>query len=319
MKLKDLYKNVIETGIKHDPRGIQAVKKTLNQNKEAFKKLSSQEQKEFDQESLTNPYADTRILFGDEEKQIKRVLVGIDVETAELLLADRLARDSKKPIDLCISHHPEGVAWAGFYEVMSMQADILEKAGVPIHLGENLIQERIHEVARRVHAANHNRGVDAAKLLNLPLMCIHTAADNCVQSFVCNLLDKKKPELLGDVITLLKEIPEYKIATKEKAGPKTIKGNANQKAGKIFVEMTGGTEGHKKAYENYVYAGISTIVCMHLSESHFKEASGKHLNIILAGHISSDNIGMNCILDALQKKAHLDIVTCSGFRRVTRT
>lgn len=315
MKLKDLYQDVIETGIKNDPRGVPAVKKELKEKNEAFKKLSKQEQQEFDQESLTNPFADTRIVYGDGDKEIKRALVGIDIETAELLLADQLTRDSKKPIDLCIAHHPEGAAWAGFYEVMGMQADILAKAGVPIHLGESLIQERMQEVSRKVHAANHSRSLDAAKLLGMPLFCIHTAADNCAHTFIRNLLDKKNPERLGDIIAVLKEVPEYQIATREKAGPKIIRGSANQKAGKIFVEMTGGTEGHQKAYESYVHAGISTVVCMHLSEEHFKHASEKHLNIIVAGHICSDNIGMNCVLDAIQKKASIDIIPCSGFRR----
>lgn len=318
MKLKDLYKIAIETGIAQDPRGIPAVKKELKERNETFKKLSKPEQEEFDLESLSNPYADTRVIFGDENKEIKRALVGIDIETAEILLAERLSQKENKPIDLCISHHPEGVAWAGFYEVMGIQANILADTGIPIHIGESLIHERMQEVARKVHAANHNRSLDAAKLLNIPLMSIHTAADNCAHSFVSKLLKKKNPERLEDIIEALKEVPEYKMAGKSKAGPTIIKGTPKQKAGKILVEMTGGTEGHSKIYENYVHAGISTIVCMHLSEGGFKEAQKNYLNIILAGHISSDNIGLNHILDAVQKKEKIDIIACSGFRRVTR-
>ena len=54
------------------------------------------------------------------------------------------------------------------------------------------------------------------------------------------------------------------------------------------------------------------------AEEHYKKAKGKHINIIVAGHISSDNIGLNLLLDKVQKKGKLDILACSGFRRVER-
>ena len=42
------------------------------------------------------------------------------------------------------------------------------------------ILRRMEQVARGVSAANHTRAQDAAKLLGIPFMCTHTAADNCV-------------------------------------------------------------------------------------------------------------------------------------------
>ncbi|MEE8317766.1 MAG: NGG1p interacting factor NIF3, partial [Candidatus Omnitrophota bacterium] len=64
--------------------------------------------------------------------------------------------------------------------------------------------------------------------------------------------------------------------------------------------------------------GVSTLICMHLGEEHFKKASEEHMNVIIAGHIASDNIGLNLILDELEKKGRLKILSCSGFRRFTR-
>ena len=45
-----------------------------------------------------------------------------------------------------------------------------------------------------------------------------------------------------------------------------------------------------------------------------------HLNIVLAGHISSDNLGLNLLFDKLEKKfvQKLEFVECSGFRRFRR-
>ncbi|MDD5292118.1 MAG: NGG1p interacting factor NIF3 [Candidatus Omnitrophica bacterium] len=319
MKLLDIYKIAVEESIKQDPRGKDAVVKELKEKKAAFEKLDAQKRKEFDKEELTNPYADSRILYGDLDKDIKGVLVGIDIDASEIILADWINfKNKKKTIDLCISHHPEGSAWASFYEVMGMQAAILAKFGVPINIGEGLLQERMAEVSRRVHAANHNKTVDAAKLLGIPLMCLHTVADNFASSYIQNLIDKNKPEKVEDIISILKSIPEYQLASKDKAGPKIILGDAKHKAGKIIVEMTGGTEGHKDIFENYIQAGIGTIIAMHLSEEHFQKAKGKQLNIIIAGHIASDNVGVNLLLDKIQQKGKLEITECSGFRRVKR-
>jgi len=64
-------------------------------------------------------------------------------------------------------------------------------------------------------------------------------------------------------------------------------------------------------------AGIGTIVGMHASEEHRKECEKHHMNMVIAGHISSDSIGMNLFLDKLEEKG-IEIVPCSGFIRVSR-
>ena len=63
--------------------------------------------------------------------------------------------------------------------------------------------------------------------------------------------------------------------------------------------MTGGTSGSKNIYEKLSQAGIGTIVGMHISEEHRKKAEENHVNVVIAGHISSDNLGLNLILDEL--------------------
>jgi len=44
----------------------------------------------------------------------------------------------------------------------------------------------------------------------------------------------------------------------------------------------------------------------------------KQVRTVNAGHMVSDNLGMNLILDRLVKKGKFEIVPCSGFRRVKR-
>lgn len=318
MKLKELYDRAVAVGMGKDPRGRDAVLLELEAKKKDYESLKANEKEFFDNESLSNPYADTRILHGAGEEDIKGAIVGIDMEVAEVLLADRL-REKGMNIDLIISHHPEGRAYARLYEVMSMQSDILHKFGVPISIAEDLMEGRIKEVERRLMPVNHARPVDAARLLNIPFMCVHTPADNMVASYLQGTLDEKKPYRLSDVLDILKAIPEYKEASYNSAGPNILLGSKTRKAGKIFVDMTGGTGGSKDIFESMASSGINTIIAMHIGDEHRKEAEKHHLNVVIAGHIASDNLGMNLMLDELNKTfGVINIYECSGFRRVNR-
>ena len=161
MNLRELYDLAVQLGMEADPRGKEAVEEILQKNKEAYEELEAEAKEEFDLESLTNPYADTRISYGDAELKVKRLITGIDVDVADLLLAHGL-RQSGNPIDLVVSHHPSGLGSVRFSEVMYMQADMMYNLGVPINVAEGILQDRIDEVRRRTMPSNHYRVVDAA-------------------------------------------------------------------------------------------------------------------------------------------------------------
>jgi hypothetical protein len=318
LTLKTLYNFAIDWGIQNDPRGKEVIEGLLQKQQKEYEKLDQKQKDFFDKEKFSNPYADTRVLHGSLDQRINSVLVGIDIEIAEVLLADRL-RSNGKSIDLVLAHHPEGRAMANFYEVMDMQADILNKFGVPINVAEGIIEERIKEVERKMSPVNHTRAVDAARLLSISFACVHTPADNGVNRFLQEEFDRRKPVFLSDVRDFLLEIPEYQNATRSNAGPKIVAGSPEGRAGKIFVDMTGGTGGSKEAFEKLVQAGVGTVVGMHIGEDHLKEAKKHHVNVVIAGHISSDTLGMNLLLDGLiREHGPVDIAACSGFGRVSR-
>ncbi|MBN1871209.1 MAG: NGG1p interacting factor NIF3 [Candidatus Omnitrophica bacterium] len=317
MKLKEIYEIAIKRGLRKDPRSKAAIGKVLSDARKEYGKLSARAKKSFDKERFKHPYDDTRILHGDLTRDVKTILIGIDMEVGELVLADRMI-EKGVGIDLVMAHHPEGKALAGFYHVMGMQVDILEKLGIEEEIGKDLLKERMAEVARNVSAANHMRAVDAARLLDIPFMCVHTPADNHVTSYLQNLFDRKKPKTVGNVMEILRGIPEYEIASGKNAGPFVLLGKEKDKAGKIAVDMTGGTEGSQRVFPRLSQAGVGTIIGMHFSEKHYTSAQKEHINIIVAGHISSDNLGLNLLLDELCKKEDLEIIPCSGFERVSR-
>lgn len=314
MKLKEIYGMAVEKGITNDPRGKREVEKELKRRRKEYDRLSKEEKGDFDLEKLSHPYSDTRILYGDPNKEIGTILAGIDIGEGEILLADRLRAQGKK-IDLVLSHHPQGRAYASFYEVISMQAQILSQYGIPINVAEDLLEPRIKEVERKVLPVNHMRAVDMTRLLDIPFLCIHTPADNMVATYLKRIMDRKKPDTVEGVMEILKELPEYEESFRNNAGPKIIIGKKERSAGKVFVDMTGGTEGSEKIFEKLSTAGVGTIVGMHISEKHYMEAEKHHINIIVAGHMASDTLGLNLLLDETEKKERLTIIPCSGFRR----
>lgn len=313
MTTQQIYELAVKLGINYDLRGKKKVIKYLDRTKTQYEKLDKDAKLEFDKEKLINPYSDTRVLVDNNKKNIKKILVGIDMEVQELLLADKLG-----DIDLVISHHPEGKALACLHSVMDLQAEVLADYGVPINIAESIIKPRISEVSRGISPINHNRSVDAAKLLKLDYMCTHTIADNLSANFIVKLLKKKNLEFVEDILKMLKDIPEYKQAIKINAGPKLFVGSPENKCGKVVVtEFTGGTSGAKEIYEKMAQAGIGTIIGMHMGEEHRKEAEKYHLNVLIAGHMASDSLGMNLFLDELERK-EIEVVPTSGLIRIKR-
>lgn len=318
MKLRELHDLAVRTGVASDPRPKDEVDAILAEAKKRFDKLDEDEKATFDKETLTNPYADTRILAGDPEMEITGVLVGIDMEVGEALLADRL-NERGAQINLIMAHHPEGKALAAMADVMAMQADVWHEFGVPINIGDALIGPRMAEVRRNLMPINHARAVDAAELLGMSFICVHTPADNLATEFVQEYLDTAAPRTLRDVARTLKEIPEYKAAAQEGAGPNIVVGDSNTRAGKIAVDMTGGSEGPEGAIVKLADAGVGTLVGMHYSEKLRKKAEEMHISIVVAGHIASDSVGINQMLDKIAAAdKSMKITPCSGLRRVAR-
>ncbi len=317
MKLKEIYKLFVEKGMKFDPRGLKNMQDLLSKEQKHYAELNEDEKEVYDLDCLTNPYRDSRILNGNPDTEIKSIIVGVDMEIGEILLADRLIEKGRK-IDLVLAHHPEGRGYAGLYDVMHLQEDVMAKFGVPINVAEGVMASRIAEVRRNILPANHNRAVDAAKILNLPFMCAHTVADNLVNYYLQEKMDREQPETLGDIIKLLQQEPEYKFAAQMGAGPIIVVGDKMRRAGKIMLDMTGGTGGSKDALEKMAQAGVGTIIGMHMGEAHRKEAEKYHINVVIAGHMSSDSLGLNLLLGYLEKEG-IEIIPCSGFIRNSRS
>ena len=311
MKLKEIFNLAVRLGIKNDFRSPTEIKDYLARIKKQYQKMSPTEKKFFNREKLTNPYLDSAVHY-DNGKNIKKILAGIDIDTAELLIAQKLK------VDAALAHHPLGMGLSHLAEVMQMQADILAHYGIPINVAESLLHIRKQEVFRSVNPANHFKTPMAARNLDMNLVNIHTPADNLVANFLRQLIKKERPLFVGEILEILEKIPEYREAKKQGVGPTLFAGKKENRAGKIAIsEITGGTEGSDKIYQAMAQAGIGTVISMHQSEKHREAAEKAHINVVIAGHMSSDSLGMNLFLDELEKRG-IKIIPASGLIRVSR-
>ncbi|MCL2079949.1 MAG: hypothetical protein FWH17_08945 [Oscillospiraceae bacterium] len=232
-----------------------------------------------------------------EGADIKRVLMGVDMDTAELLLADKLA------FDCVVSHHPRNTN-NEILDLLNTHIRKLEALGVPRNKSQKLLEERKTELGYRNHSSNSRRTESAAKLMNMPFMCIHTPADIIGERIVQEFCDEKfggKPETtVKDVIEALAQIGEYKDSVRK---PVIRVGSGDSFAGRIYVLMSGLTGPGPKILKEYFEAGVGTLVLMHIPEKDAKEIKEQSIgNVIVAGHMSSDSLGLNKIAAEWAKK-----------------
>jgi len=319
MKLKELFRHVIQTGIEADPRGKKNIEKALKKVQERRKKLEGKDAKFFDEERTWNPFSDSRIINGTGEEDVKRVMVGIDIETPEVLLADRL-RERGERIDCLLIHHPEGRALADLEKVMALQIDVLEHVGVPVNQSEALLRPRMERIWRVIHPDNLFRAERAAELLGFPAFCCHTPSDNLVYQFVTKHVCSKQFDTLGEILNALHDIPEYEMYARKGNPCILANGCPSGRPGKIAAtEFTGGTNGQEEFIEQQAHAGVGTILTMHTTDKSLEAAKKSNVNLVQCSHMASDTIGINLMLDVLAKKEKkLTTIDTAGFIRVKR-
>ena len=149
---------------------------------------------------------------------------------------------------------------------------------------------------------NHYRAIQAAELLGFASMSCHTPADNSVNAFVqsfstsgCRARSTMSSRRFGRSRSM--PTPPRRATVRYRAG------DGSARAGRMVADMTGGTEGPTDALNRLSAAGVGTLVGMHYSEEHRKRAEELGLNLVVAGHISSDVLGMNLILDESRRLA----------------
>jgi putative NIF3 family GTP cyclohydrolase 1 type 2 len=241
-----------------------------------------------------------------EGEGIKKVLMGVDMDTAELLLAQQLG------YDCVVSHHPRNTN-IDMLELLGTHIRKLEALGVPKNKSQKLLEERKTELNYNQHVSNSRRSESAAKLMNMPFICIHTPADIISEAIVQEFLDGKfadKPDTtVQEIVEALEEICEYKNSARK---PVIRVGSKESYAGKIYVLMSGLTGPGPKITKEYFEAGVGTLLLMHIPEKDAKEVKEQGIgNIVVAGHMSSDSLGLNKIAEKWAEQG-VEVTIMSG-------
>ena len=138
-----------------------------------------------------------------------------------------------------------------------------------------------------------------------------------MNTFLTRLMEEEAPETVGDVCKLLRSIPEYELAAKTNNPAMIVSGCADRSAGKVFVDMTGGTGGPKEYYKLLSEAGVGTVLCMHAGKDTIEVSREAHISVVIAGHMPSDSLGINLFLDQVEA-AGVEVLCCSGLTRFKR-
>ena len=228
---------------------------------------------------------------------IRKVLFGIDAGVPELLLAKQLGYDA------VIAHHPQGgTATIDFYQVFKRHIRQMVAAGVPMEEAENAVRKRLEELEVEAHTRNYGHTVDVAKFLKMPYMNIHTPLDEVGRKLMTEKINSRirKNSTVQDVVSALKELPEFKNAVTQ---IKIRLGKAENPAGKVVVSHGAGTNGGYEIAKTYFKYGIGTVVYIHISPGDLKRLKAeKRGNLIVTGHVASDSVGINPLIHELEKR-----------------
>lgn len=236
-----------------------------------------------------------------EGENITSVLAGIDMGTAELMLARQLGYD-------CVARHHNLVPQLGKlgYLVASDHYEKMVKYGVPVNVAQKMLEHRKKDVEMMFHASNLDGPSSVARLLNMPYIGIHTPADllgeRAVERKLADVYQAKENPTVQDLMDAIMTIREFQDAP-EGQKPAVWVGSPESYAGKAVVEFAGGLSAELDEIKAYIDAGIGTFVCMHCEADIVKKLTeDNRCNVIVTGHMASDSIGMNIILDAWEER-----------------
>lgn len=228
---------------------------------------------------------------------IQRLLFGLDIGTAELLMARELGYDA------VIAHHPVGVphrAW----RVFERHVALLTAAGVPEEAARAAVAPKMAALRLNGMVTNYEQVPMAARRLGMPFMNVHAPLDELgrrvMQSAVDVLLLSAPDATLRDVVTVLGMLP----AAQRAAVPiEVLLGAPGARAGKTLVchgAYTNGGDGVARACFQH---GIDTVIYIHIApgdlESLRRDGRGQ---LIVTGHLLGDAFGIGPYISALRSQ-----------------
>lgn len=236
---------------------------------------------------------------------IRRVLVGIDLEGPELLLA----KDAG--FDLALAHHPAGgTAVLRMDEVFARHVGLMVKAGVPEAVAQAAVEEKLYEDRISGQIRNYARLPALARALGIAFMNIHTPLDEIGRARMAQAASELSPEnTVADLVAHFRgQFGEFRNALTE---IQCLVGRRDNRLGRVAVAHGAGTNGGYPVAKAYFDHGVDTVIYIHcqppVARRLAQEYGAARKNLVVTGHIASDSVGINPFLKALREQG-LEVV-----------
>lgn len=250
--------------------------------------------------------ADSTVYVPGED--IETALVGIDLESPEI----KLAHD--EGYDLALAHHPTGMsARLDFPAVLDKQVEFMTDHGVPDDVAEDAVADLKSRMDHGGHSSNYRHDPSVAELLDQPYLNTHLAPDEYGRRVFRDVADEMGADATaGDFVDALAEIPELDAAETDVL---LRVGDADNDLGEVAVHHAAGTNGGASVARAYFDHGVDTVLYIHVGAGDTAdlraEFADEGKNLVVTGHIASDAIGMNAVVDALEDHG-VECTTISG-------
>ena len=244
-------------------------------------------------------------------EKIRRVLVGLDIDTGDLLLAKQLG------FDAVLAHHPTGTpASLTSWQLYRRHTELFTAFGVPRAAAEAAVGERVQELRVQAHISNYDRVSGAARLLDIPFLSIHSPQDELgrqlMQRAVDDLLRAEPNATCGEIAAHLTAMfPEFLNADTRIA---VRVGDPDRRAGRTIVAHGALTNGGARIARTYWEHGIETVIYIHIAPAELRQllAHGNPGNLIITGHIASDSLGINAYLAEAKRRLGVEFTRLNG-------
>lgn len=237
---------------------------------------------------------------------IRRVMIGIDIGPAELLLAKQLG------YDCVIAHHPAGPVPDRF-SVYRRHALHMAQFGVPPEEAEQIVALRRAQLAAAASVDNYDRAPSVARLLGMPFLNIHNPWDELgrrrMQALVDAHLAAHPQATVGSLVAALAALPEFQAAH---TAIEVRAGSAEAPAGRTVVSHGAYTNGGYPVASAYFRHGAGTVICIHFPPEDAARIERERLgNLIVTGHIAGDSVGITPYVAELRRRG-LEVTVMGG-------
>jgi putative NIF3 family GTP cyclohydrolase 1 type 2 len=234
-------------------------------------------------------------------KNIQKVLIAVDVGTAELLLAKSLGCDA------VIAHHPIGVAAINFYKVFDRHVEYMVNHGIPKKVAREATEKLKERVETRTHADIYDDVVGAARAIKMPLVNIHQPCDEYMRQVILEKINSGRTEYVSDIVQSVSKIPEFRHAATR---VQVRHGSEKNKAGHWALVIAAGTNGGYSVAKAYFQHGVDTVIYLHIDYGDLMKMREEKLdgNLVVLGHLAGDSLGLNALADKLEQELGLETI-----------